>query len=130
RDVDPRRTGHRHRGIRRLSSEIPDLHAAKAPLDPRRLAAAGMVEVDGSWSGRTDAEPAVGDLALEDLRQSAAKCGRDFPTGTVSGRLGVAPRRDHPVVWSRAGDDRISVAVLARHLAVEAAAGSIVARLL
>ena len=99
-------------------------------MDSWRLAAPGMVEDHGPRSRRADAEPPVGDLTLEDLRQFASQCGRDLSARHAARWLGTAARLNPAVDGHRAVGDRVPVAIVAGDLANAAAAGPVVARLL
>ena len=74
RRICPRGSRDRHRSLRRLSGSLSDLHAEKASMDSRRLAAPSLAWPDRSRDRQSNAQPPVRDLALEDLRQPAAQC--------------------------------------------------------
>ena len=99
-------------------------------MDPWRLATAGMAEGNGSRPRRADEKPPIGDLAVEDLRQSPPQPGRDLSIGAAAGWLGAAATPGSSVDRDRSRCDCIPLALLAHDLAVATAAGSIVACLL
>src|SRR2546423_13366391 len=89
-----------------------------------------MAEGNGSGPRWPDEKPAVSDLALENLRQSAAKHRRDIPAHVAGSRLVAAARLDRRLVTDCTNSDRIPVAVLTGDFSAAAAARSVVARLL
>src|SRR2546423_4975807 len=89
-----------------------------------------MAEGTGSGPRWPDEKPAVSDLALENLRQSAAKHRRDIPARVAGSRLVAAARLDRRLVTDCTNSDRIPVAVLTGDFSAAAAARSVVARLL
>src|SRR2546423_2590616 len=89
-----------------------------------------MAEGNGSGPRWPDEKPAVSDLALENLRQSAAKHRRDIPAHVAGSRLVPAARLDRRLVTDCTNSDRIPMAVLAGDFSAAATARSVVARLL
>jgi hypothetical protein len=80
---------------------ISHIHKAKAPLDSWRLAASAMAREERSGSEGSQQKPPLGNLALEDLRQSSAKPHRDI-TGCAAGcRMVLAAGLDAVVVSNR-----------------------------
>ena len=78
--------------------ELPDLDPAQAPVDPRRLAAPPLDTAHHPRTRRPVAEPAPGDLALEDHRQPAPQRGGARPAGVpgrgVDGTSWLSPALD------------------------------------
>ena len=121
---------HRHRGLRRLSRALPDVRAAQAPLDPRRLAAAAVAaaRVPGPEGPERNRLSLLSRWKIFDnLRRSLVEIAHAaLPRRGLDGAAGLAA----PLDGARAARDRRAVDHRAAARGAPPAARQVVARVL